>query len=75
MSKFIELTYKESREKFFVNIEYITNFQEWDGNTMICLMPHFEPDPDWGQPAPPAPFIVIVQEIVDDVLMLIENAK
>ena len=76
MSKFIELTYKTSDEKFFVNTEYITNFQNWDGNsTMISLMPHFEPDPDLDQPFPPVPFLVHVKECVEDVLHAVRNAE
>ena len=43
MAKFVEFTYKNGGEKFFINIDNICNIQPYgEDHTMIAMMPHLD---------------------------------
>ncbi len=67
MSRYVEFEYYESDQKFFLNKESVSNFQPWkDGSTMISMMPHFEPFPDYENPHI-APFVCFVKGTMEEV--------
>lgn len=74
MVDFIELTYKATGKKFFINTEMLANFEEneKDGGSFIFMMPHLIPEMEESD-AWNAPYAEMVDEEVPDILVKLQG--